>query len=218
MDLIYRQVVPRKAVDQSGRTLGPRALQTRLRLLEATAELLKQGSVREVSVVEIARSVGTSPATFYQYFKDVDEAVLRLAEQAADEMPAILEIIDEPWRGKRGLDTARALADAFIGHWDLHHAVLRLRNLASDEGDRRFMRVRRQALGPVLERLAERLREGQEAGRVAAEIHPYTAAAAIGSILERLADHRRELEYFGATRDHLVETCARIIHQIVNGR
>ena len=207
-----------KAVDQSGRTLGPRALQTRRHLLDATASLLAERSVREISVVEIARKAGTSPATFYQYFKDVPEAALRLAEEAAAEMPALVALIDGPWAGRQGLATARTLVDAFIRHWDAHRAVLRLRNLAAEEGDRRFQRARRVALTPVLDHLARRITEFQRAGQVAKEIHPYAAAAALASILERLAAYHTELEYFGATREHLVETCARILVQCVTGR
>lgn len=207
-----------KPVDQSGRRLGPRALQTRRRLLDATAGLLAERSVRDISVVEIARTAGTSPATFYQYFKDVPEAALRLAEEAAEEMPALVAIIDGPWNGRAGLSTARALADAFIRHWDAHRAVLRLRNLSAEEGDRRFQRARRLALTPVLEHLACRVAEFQRAGKVSKELHPYAAAAALASILERLAAYHTELEYFGATREHLVETCARILFQCVTGR
>jgi AcrR family transcriptional regulator len=205
-------------VDQSGRTLGPRALETRRRLLDACSGLLGERSVREISVVEIARKAGTSPATFYQYFKDVPEAALRLAEEVAEEMPALVAIIDGPWAGREGLATARSLVDAFIRHWDAHRAVLRLRNLAAEEGDRRFQRARRVALTPVLDHLARRIAEFQRAGKVAKEIHPYAAAAALASILERLAAYHTELEYFGATREHLVETCARILVQSVTGR
>ncbi len=203
---------------QSGRTLGPRALQTRRRLLDACASLLGERSVRDISVVEIARKAGTSPATFYQYFKDVAEAALRLAEEAAEEMPGVVAIIDGPWNGRQGLATARALVDAFIRHWDAHHAVLRLRNLAAEEGDRRFQRARRLALTPVLEHLARKVEEFQRAGRVSRELHPYAAAAALASILERLAAYHTELEYFGASREQLVETCARILLQSVTGR
>ncbi len=53
-----------RAVDQSGRRLGPRALHTRQRLLDATVALLNERSVRDISVVEIARKANTSPATF----------------------------------------------------------------------------------------------------------------------------------------------------------
>ena len=120
--------------------------------------------MRDLSVVEIARAAGTSPATFYQYFKDVGEATLRLAEQAADEMPAVLELIDRPWDGEGGLANARAIVEAFVRHWDTHRAVLLVRNLAADEGDRRFMRVRQEALTPVLEHLAAQIAAGQRGG------------------------------------------------------
>jgi AcrR family transcriptional regulator len=207
-----------RAVDQSGRALGPRALHTRQRLLDATRALLRERSVREISVVEIARKASTSPATFYQYFKDVGEVTLRLAEQAADEMPAVVELIDGNWRGQTGLETARAIAAAFVDHWDAHRAVLLVRNLAADEGDRRFQRVRRRALAPVIEHLAQKVRASQQQGRVPPEIHPAAAAAAMASILERLAAYHREIEYFGVTREDLVETCARILFQTVTGR
>lgn len=208
----------RKVVAQTGRKLGPRALKTRQRLLDATADLLRERSVLDLSVVEIARKVGSSPATFYHYFKDVEEAVLALAEQAAEEMPAVLELIDGSWRGQKGLDTARAIVDAFIDHWDQHHAVLLVRNLSADKGDRRFQRVRRAALKPVLDRFGARIVEGQEAGRVSSEINPVAAAAALASILERLSAHYKELEALGVTRDELAETCARVLHQVVTGR
>ncbi len=207
-----------RTLDQSGRALGPRALGTRQRLLDATADLLKEKSVRDISVVDIARKANTSPATFYQYFKDVGEATLRLAELAAAEVPTVIELIDGSWRGHKGLETARAIATAFVNHWDAHRSVLLVRNLAADEGDRRFQKVRREALTPVIVHLARKIEESQKQGRIAPEVHPFAAAAALASILERLAAYHKELEYFGATRAHLVETCARILFQTVTGR
>jgi AcrR family transcriptional regulator len=176
-----------RTLDQSGRALGPRALGTRQRLLEATKDLLKEKSVRDISVVDIARKASTSPATFYQYFKDVGEATLRLAELAAEEVPTVIELIDGPWRGQKGLETARAIATAFVNHWDAHRSVLLVRNPAADEGDRRFQKVRREALTPVIVHLARKIEESQQQGRIAPEVHPYAAAAALASILERLA-------------------------------
>jgi AcrR family transcriptional regulator len=207
-----------RTVDQSGRTLGPRALQTRDRLLQATEELLSERSVRDIAVVEIARRASTSPATFYQYFKDVGEATLCLAESAAEEVPAILGLIDGSWRGQKGLDTARAIVRAFVDHWDAHRSVLLVRNLFADEGDKRFMKVRRRMLSPVIQHLAARIAEHQQAGRVPAELHPAAAAAAMASILERLAAYHREIEYFGASREELIESCARILCQTVTGK
>jgi len=207
----------RKTVDQSGRALGPRALQTRQRLLDATRALLEERSLRDISVVEIARSVDTSPATFYQYFKDVSEATLRLAEAAAQELPAVVEMIDGAWEGLGGLENARNIVDAFVRHWDAHRAVLLVRNLAADEGDMRFQLVRQRSLRPVLEHLAVQIEKSQASGRVDRELEPAAAAAAMGAILERLAAYHRELELLGVSRDDLVETCARILHQTVAG-
>ena len=207
-----------RMVDQNGRVLGPRALQTRERLLGATRELLSERSVRDISVVEIARRASTSPATFYQYFKDVSDVTLQLAEGAAGEMPSVLAHIEESWRGKRGLETARSVVRGFVDHWDEHRSVLLVRNLFADEGDRRFMKVRRRALSPVIEQLAAKIRENQERGRIQAELHPAAAAAAMASILERLAAYHREIEYFGAGREELIESCARILYQTVTGR
>jgi len=208
----------RKPVDQSGRSLGPRALQTRQRLLEATAQLLDERGLRDVSVVEIARKVETSPATFYQYFGDVTDAVAQLAEQAGEEIPALVEHITASWAGRKGFETARALVEGFIDHWDTHHAVLRIRNLSSEEGDRRFQKLRRDAIYPVLDALATKVKEAQAAGRVSAKVHPYASASALASMLERLAAFHRELESFGVGRDDLVETCARILVQAATGR
>jgi AcrR family transcriptional regulator len=210
--------IEKVTLDQSGRALGPRALGTRQRLLDAIVELLGEQSVRDIAVVDIARRAETSPATFYQYFKDVSEATLRLAEQAASEMPAVVELIEGPWRGARGVDTARALADAFIRHWDAHRSVLLVRNLAADEGDRAFQKVRREALRPVLDQLAAKIEESKQAGRLGGDVHPYASAAALASSLERLAAYHKELEPLGITRDDLVKTCARILFQTVTGR
>ena len=206
------------AFAQTGRKLGPRALKTRARLLEATAELLKERSVLDLSAAEIARKVGSSPATFYHYFKDVEEVALALAGDAAAEMPAIVELVKGPWQGQAGLDTARAIVHAFVDHWDEHHAVLQLRNLAADRGDKRFVRVRRDALGPFLDRLATAIAAAKTEGQLPADLHPYVAAASIVSMLERLAHAHSDLESFDVTRADVIETCARLFHQIVTGR
>ena len=202
---------------QTGRVLGPRALRTRQRLLDSTADLLRERSALDLSVAEIARKAETSTATFYQYFKDVEEAALFLAKQAAEEMPAVLELIDGPWGAESGLETARKIVEAFMSHWEAHHAVLLIRNLAADHGDPRFQEARRAALSPILERLAARVAEFQQAGRVSPDLHPFATAAALGSVLERLSAHTRELAHRGVSHEELLETCAQLLHMAVTG-
>ena len=198
------------AAAANGRRLGPRALRTRKRLLDATAELLRQRGLRGASVVEIARRAGTSPASFYQYFSGVEAATLELAGEAAQELPEILALLEPSLRGAAGLAGARALVGRFLDLWDTHHAVLRVRNHAAEEGSRLFRRKWREALRPLLDALAQRL--GSGGGEPAADgLHPYAAAAALATVLESAGAYHRELEYFGVDREALIETSARIL-------
>ena len=201
-----------------GRPLGRRAQLTRRRLLDATCELLESNGIRDVRVVEVARRVGTSPATFYQYFRSVDEAVLALADELAEELHPLAQLLDRPWNGKGGLDAARTMVDGYFSYWDRHRAVMRVRNLAADEGDQRFRDVRNRALSMITDRIASAVAENRRAGRVAPEITPYSAAAAMVSMMERMATYHFDLEPRGVRRGELVETTARILYHTVTGR
>jgi AcrR family transcriptional regulator len=169
-------------------------------------------------VVDIARRAGTSPATFYHYFKDVEAVALALSEEAGGELHEVVGRLAEGFDGADALARARAVVDRFFDHWDAHHAVLTLRNMASERGDRRFQRVRRESIGPVLDALAARIREGQSRGGLSTALHPYAVAAVLGAMLERMAAHHRDMGFFGVSRDDLRETCARILLQTLSGR
>ena len=201
-----------------GRALGKRGAQTRRRLLEATARLLESHGVRDLRVVDIARAVGTSPATFYQYFRDVEEAVLVVAEEVGEDLAPLGDQLAQPWESDGGIDAARELVEEFMAYWDAHRAVLRTRNLAAQEGDRRFRDVRNESLRPLREGLAAKVEESQREGRVGPEIAPMAAAAALAAMIERMAAFQADLEPYGVSRAELVETTARIIYQTVTGR
>lgn len=200
-----------------GRPLGSRGVRTRRRLLDATASLLETHGIRDLRVVDIARRVETSPATFYQYFRGVEDAVLALAGEVGESTAPLLAVLAGSWDADGALESARALVEGFVDFWDLNRAVLRTRNLAAQEGDRRFRDVRNRALEPFTEGLAEHVRAGQRAGRVAPELSAAAAGAALVALLERMAAFHRDLEPLGIDRAALVETTARIIHQTVAG-
>jgi AcrR family transcriptional regulator len=206
---------PTVALD--GRALGKRGVQTRRRLLDATAEMLETHGIRDLRVVDIARAVGSSPATFYQYFRDVEEAVLALAEEVGDEIEPLVAYLETPWDAHAGLDDARALVSGFVDYWDRHRAVLRTRNLAAQEGDVRFRDVRHQTLRPFMATLTAKIAESRAAGRVVDGMLPAAASAALVALIERMAAFHRELEELDISRADLVETTARIIHQTVVG-
>jgi AcrR family transcriptional regulator len=204
-------------VATDGRAVGSRGARTRRRLLDATAVLLETHGIRDLRVVDIARHVEASPATFYQYFRDVEEAVLALAGEIGESTAPLLDLLEGPWDPDRALGSARRLVEGWLDLWDVNRAVLRTRNLAAQEGDRRFRDVRNGMLEPFTVGLADHVRAAQAAGRVAPEITAAAAGAALVALLERMAAFRRDLQPLGIDRAQLVETTARIIAQTVTG-
>ena len=129
-----------RAVD--GRVPGRRGRATRDKLLKATADLLDKSSYRDITVVEIARRARTSTGTFYQYFTDVEAALVELARDLTDEGPRIVGLIRTGDWQNDGHDAALKLVDAFVDLWERHHAILRVVDLATSEGDLRFRNIR----------------------------------------------------------------------------
>lgn len=173
--------------------------------------------MRDLRVVDVARTVGTSPATFYQYFHGVEDAVLALAEEVGEDLVPLREVLDRPWTGAAGRADARALVERFFAYWDAHRAVLRTRNLAAQEGDRRFRDVRNEALRPLREGLAAKVAGAQVAGRIAPEVSPTAAAAALAAMLERMAAFHTDLGGIGVDDADVVTTTAHLVFQAVTG-
>ena len=156
--------------------------------------MLETHGVRDLRVVDIARDVGTSPATFYQYFRDVEDAVLALADAVGEDLAPIGELLDRPWTGADGLAAARELVSSFMQYWDGHRAILRTRNLAAQEGDRRFRDVRIEALRPLQKGLAAKVAEAQDAAWCGPSCRRSRRRSALAAMLERMAAFHADLE------------------------
>jgi AcrR family transcriptional regulator len=203
--------------DLRGRPLGARALETRQLILDTTTALLEERGLRELRVADIARTVGTSPATFYQYFADVEDVVLHLSALANEELPTLLELFEGSWRGQAGQRRAGEVALFFIHYWDKHGAILRIRNLAADAGDERFMALRRAAMEPILAAMVALMaRSGSP--KKGSGIVPGCAALAMSAILDRLAAYHKVVESEGVSQEDLVSTSAQILLQTLTGK
>jgi AcrR family transcriptional regulator len=207
----------RNLIASDGRVIGTRARATRTRLMEATRTLLRRHGVLELKVVDITREADTSPATFYQYFADVDDVLLALSRTAGDNEKALLDLLTSDWAGPDGLARARAFVDAYMGYWEDHQSVLRIRNLKAEEGAARFRRARTRAALPLIEAMALMVERGQKEGRVSRELEPFATASAMMAMLERLLAYQRELGQRGTTRESLRRTLATLIHQTLAG-
>lgn len=183
--------VPVRGRPNAVRSKRAKSEATRARLCWATAKLIEQKSIRTLKVSEITNLASVSPSTFYIYFADVDEAILAVLEQARAEMPDLPGLI-RAIRLDRLETGVRNFIVAYLGFWDAHFAVLRIRNLAADEGEGTFREARAKMLGPMLDALAEKIVEFR--GDVLDHRRappPLALSAVLSGSLERLAAYAR---------------------------
>lgn len=203
-----------------GRVPGRRGQATRQKLLDCTADMLRTTSYRDLKVVDIAREAGTSPATFYQYFPDVESAILVLADDmVATGTEQFAELVrTNSWRGRAGYEGAEALAGALLSFWAQHQPVLRVIDLATDEGDRRFANIRIHLLNDLNNALAAAAKEHQRAGKGQQGIDSEAIAGVLVAMLAHVSAHRLGFELWGVRAEDLQSTMARIVFWTVTGQ
>ncbi len=203
-----------------GRVPGRRGRATRQRLLECTVEMLRTTSYRDLKVVDIAREAGTSPATFYQYFPDVESAILVLADEMVTEGVERFGSLTAAasWRGRAGMEAAESLADAMLAFWAENQPVLRVVDLATDEGDGRFANVRTRLLNDLNNALAAAAKDHQKAGKGQAGVDPNAIAGVLVAMLAHVSAHRLGFEFWGVRTNDLKTVMARIIYWSITGQ
>lgn len=203
----------------SGRTPGRRGRETRERLLKCAAELLEKTSYRDLAVVDIADCAGTSPATFYQYFPDVQAAILALAGVLTSEAEELTSLVrNSKWIGKAGFQSSLELVDAFLDLWERHRPVLRVVELATAEGDLRFQNVRTHFLNEITRALRDVIAEFKRRGRHPKELNAMAHAGVLVSMLAHVAAHRYGFEFWGIRTDAIRDSSARLLHAGVTGK
>ena len=200
-----------------GRLPGRRGRATRQRLLECTAELLTSTPWRSIKVIDIARQAGTSPATFYQYFENVEQAILVLAEELMEGAALLAELVDGNWTAEASWGTATAVVTGFMDYWEANRSVFRVVELATEEGDLRFQGLRVRALNAVTVTLA-RVIGGSGGGSSPAGTDPMAVAATLISMLAHVAAHQYGFEFWGIRTTAMVDSQARVLHWAVTGR
>ena len=195
-----------------GRVPGRRGLATRQRLLEATRSLLDTVAYRDLKVVDIAREAGTSPATYYQYFPDVEAAMLALADDLGQAWHEDLTRLvgNRDWVGDPD-GSAREVVDGMLEFWTRHKPVLRVLDLGSMEGDLRFRDIRTFLLAGATRMLTDLAANSDCPG------DPQASAGVVVGMLAHVANHQHGLERWGVSHDDLVETVAGIIRRTIVG-
>ncbi len=209
-----------------GRIPGERGRQTRQRLLDATTELLTTTSFRSVKVTDIARRARTSPATFYQYFGNVEQVINVLAEAMVDQAAQLAELVGGDWSEERSWGTAMAVTEGFLTYWEDNRAVFRVVDLATEEGDAQLRGVRVRALNAVTIALAQVISAaspsagGGPGGATCspAGADPMAVAGTLVAMFASVSAHRYGFEFWGIRTRNLMESQARLLHWAVTGR
>lgn len=185
-----------------GQSMGRKGSETRERLLKATVELLEKRSLRDVSVADITAVAGTSPPSFYIYFSDVAAAALAIAETVVQITPEIEALLSKPWTADDARANAYTLVNAYVNFASQNHAILRVRNLTADEGDRRFEEVRHKAVARIHELLTARI------AATGNGMDPSSGASAVLALMERIAAISRLPLRRHHTRKNLIASAA----------
>jgi AcrR family transcriptional regulator len=171
----------KRAQNLYGQSMGRKGTQTRERLIRATIELLEKRPLRDVVVSDIATLAGTSSSSFYIYFADVSSAALAAAEGVEQITPEIEALLGSAWTRADAQDKAGALIESYVNLSSQHHAILRIRNLSADEGDKRFEDVRHRAVSRIHELLEARIAAAKNG------LDPSSGASAVLALMERIA-------------------------------
>ena len=214
------------ATTTDGRTPGQRGQATRQRLLDATVELLITTPWRSVKVIDIAKRAGTSPATFYQYFENVERAITVLAEDVVNEASALADLVEGDWSEESSWDTALSVTEGFLAYWETNRAVFRVLELGTDEADTGLRGLRVRALNAITVALARAIATSQPpaagprgaATSSPAGSDPMAIAGTLVAMLASVSAHRYGFEFWGIRTANLVDSQARLIHLSVTGR
>lgn len=165
-----------------GQPLGERGIRTRQRILEAVGATIQRRGLRGVRLADIADQVGFKPPAFYQYFTDLDEAILALCREAGDVLPPF-EVDTDEWGGDHP-SGSRPFVEQFFRYWDEHRPLLTARHVAIMSGDARFQAAADDAFRPVAEALQAQIAVAQRQGRIDPSLHP----VALGAVLNLMID------------------------------
>jgi AcrR family transcriptional regulator len=164
-------------VNKSGQSLGQKGHRTRLRILQATRRLIESQRGLAPAAAAVAREAGISSPTFYLYFTDVGEAILSVVAQITDEFEPVAALLKADWPKDDPLEAAQAFVRAYFDYWSAHAAILRVRNRLADQGDQRFVVLRMEQAGVLLEHMSAKMAKGTLNGRKVA------SRSAIASVL-----------------------------------
>jgi AcrR family transcriptional regulator len=176
--------------------------------------MLERGGYRDLKIVDIAREAGTSPATFYQYFPDVEGALTVLAGQMAEDgrqrLPA--SVTGRPWEPGSAYDST------FFSFWEDHRPLMRVIDLAAAEGNPQIRGMRMGMMNEFARALATVVDGAVAAGDLPAETDSLAVASVVVTLLVNVAIQRYQFEFHNISSTSVDEAVRRMVFTALTGR
>jgi AcrR family transcriptional regulator len=166
--------------DGEASPVGPRAMRTRSKLLEAAGRLFVERGYLNTSLQDLAQEAGVSLPTIYQYFADRNDIVATLA---ADHALGMLQRGADDWDPTAGrLGLRRAIA-ALVTLYAESSPFFSLWEVASHV-DERLADLRRDFESQFREGFARKMRKGMDLGYIRSTQDPHELARAMNLMVQ----------------------------------
>jgi AcrR family transcriptional regulator len=188
-------------ITATGRVPGRKGMETRLRLLEEVERRCLVVHHSSISVGDIAKATGTSPATFYHYFPDIAAAAAEVATNHLAEFESVLDCARSVVVNRGDYRSCRELVEAYFSFWEDRPGLLEAIVVASRDEDARFFRVLLRGLVSLTNTLAVAVPAGHASG----------VAGSLVMMLSQAAARRDGFERDGVDLESLIDSQARIL-------
>jgi len=139
--------------------LGRKGKETRRSLMQAARVLIEGQSPLNITAAAISKQAGTSPATFYVYFDNVEDVLWTLCDAITDDTSDLFTDHAFLRDDTRLADDALTFVRGYSDIWARHGPLMLYRNMEADRGNKRFYQLVLRIGLPILEGLTDRIVE-----------------------------------------------------------
>lgn len=172
----------KELLNKHGQKMGRKGLAMRKRIMEKALELIRDASYKDLTVADVAYEAGTSTATFYVYFADIEDVLFACVEEADQDLSSIMNLLNREWTLENMHSMVSEFVDSYTSIWEKHAVELRIRNQEADQGNIRFLQFRLDSTKDLIEGLERKVAEAQPHAK-----NPLSLALVLFTAMERLA-------------------------------
>ncbi|GMA65131.1 TetR/AcrR family transcriptional regulator [Alicyclobacillus fastidiosus] len=92
-------------------------------ILDAAFQLILEKGISAISIVELAKRVGTSRVTIYKYFNSIDEIIFQIQTKVLSDLNVYRDF--ETLSGKTGAEKLLSLLQKYVDLFQTHHEQIR---------------------------------------------------------------------------------------------